>query len=205
MNDEEEDARNDNNIQAIIALNNTLTNNNYKPSYNHNVNGVQMVHTQKFTGTNFTTNTSLSHHASPAKPPRPGPPARPPPPSATQNASNIESSCASFTADFAHANIPPPKPLAPIIGSAPPTVKSAFDDLEDTMRLALGSPSKGTSGSVGGQSMFVSSNVGQHFHQSQQQQQMQHQQQMFSSMQQPFVGGLVSFIYILTLSSIFHE
>lgn len=206
-----DDAKNDN-IQAIIALNNHL-NNNYNP-YNQNVvNGAHTLPTQKFTGTNFPTNPSLSHHASPAKPPRPGPPARPPPPSATVSSTGHDelSSAPSFTADFAHANIPPPKPLPPITGQ----VKSAFDDLEDTMRMALGSPSKGGGGTcVGGQSMFVSSTVvggGQqpHFHQQQSLQQQQ-QQQMFSSntmQQQSFViGGLVSFVYlfihILSLSSL---
>lgn len=201
---DDEDKKNDN-VNAIIAFNNTL-NNNYP--YNQNVNGAHMLHTQKFTGTNFTTNTtttSLSHHASPAKPPRPGPPARPPPPSASISSIDlVESSSApqSFTADFAHANIPPPKPLPPIIAGNQTTVKSAFDDLEDTMRMALGSPSKGHS--VGGQSMFVSSTVGQHFHH-QQQQQTQQQQQMFSSntMQQPFVGGLVSFYYYSHINSFF--
>lgn len=217
LNDDDEvvddaDIKNDN-IKAIIAFNNNIQNNN---NFNHNQrNGAHMVHTQKFTGTNFpsttTTNTSLSHRASPAKPPRPGPPARPPPPSSSIGHSEFASN-ATFTADFAHANIPPPKPLPPVIAGGgnqtATTVKSAFDDLEDTMRVALGSPSKGGV-SVGGPSMFVSSNVGfveggaqQAFHHNNHQQQTTTQQQQFSSnnLQQSFVGGLLSRSYFYSHS-----
>uniref|UniRef100_A0A336LYZ0 Cap-specific mRNA (nucleoside-2'-O-)-methyltransferase 1 n=1 Tax=Culicoides sonorensis TaxID=179676 RepID=A0A336LYZ0_CULSO len=211
LNDDEEEKLD--NIKALIALNNNMNNNNNMNinnakilNPNQNANGDHMVQSQKFTGTNLTTNPSTTivshHHASPAKPPRPGPPARPPPPTATvASVFQSESSSANqtFIADFAHANIPPPKPMPPSITEPnpppPPAMKSAFDDLEDTMRMALGSPSKGSI--VGGQSMFVTSTMGnvegggagtQPFHQ---QQQLQQQQLMFSSntMQQPFVGG----------------
>lgn len=172
------EASNDANVHALIAYNNLTNNNSY--------NGHSMVPPPTFTGINFPTNTtSVSHHAStsPAKPPRPGPPVRPPPPSSAE-ASNA------FTADFAHANIPPPKPLPPPTMMA--SKGSAFDDLEDSMRIALGSPSKG--GQPGGSSMFVSSsssNVAQNQHFIQQNQQMMQQQPISQ-----FVGGLVSLLFV---------
>lgn len=106
-------------------------------------------------------------NASPARPPRPSaPPSRPPPP-------NVSGSVP-FVADF--SNMGGPVTGGPKASGTKP-VKSAFDDLEDTMRLALGTTVKGgadggdANHTVGGQSMFVtSSGFGGSFQQEQLQQ-----------------------------------
>lgn len=123
-------------------------------------------------------------HASPApvKPPRPSAPRpnRPPPPNVSASASLVP-----FVADFSGIEAA----AGTLSGGKP--IKSAFNDLEDTMRASLGSPAKGLGGSVygggnssdsSGQSMFVTSagfgGSGQ-------------QQQQPSHVQQSFVLGLV--------------
>lgn len=132
-------------------------------------------------------------HASPARPPRPpAPPSRPPPPKVSSalasTASTTDAAIVPFVADFSSME------------GATVKAKSAFDDLENTMRMALGSSTLSGGGgtttvggsdanqaaAAGGQSMFVmSTGFGGALHQ------YQHTSTSPSTVQQSFVLGLV--------------